>query len=304
MMTTPLRAPSRPNADGYKHLLLLQPRDPNALGEGTPLFFLPGAGGGETDFVQLYARLIRHMGGDRPVYGFVATGLANGGPFPASVEHMSAAYVAELCTVQPAGPYLLAGEDLGGRVAFEMARQLIDAGEDVALFALLNSIFYHQDALPHLTSNFRLKRAWHRNVTSRWRQFRRIPISQWPERLRLLARNARTALLPATSVQREAHRTRSERWAYVNTLHAYKPATLRADRSSQPDSKNPQGDAYVKRVVLLVTSDRATNAAEWQEHVRGQVVVRVIPGDRLSYLAEHAGTTAACLRTEMNAALA
>lgn len=41
-------------------------------------------------------------------------------------------------SLQPAGPYLLAGWSFGAVVAFEMARQLTGAGEEVGLLALLD----------------------------------------------------------------------------------------------------------------------------------------------------------------------
>jgi thioesterase domain-containing protein len=52
---------------------------------------------------------------------------------------MAAGYLAAARTVQPHGPYLLGGWSMGGVVAFEMARQLREAGEEVALLALLDS---------------------------------------------------------------------------------------------------------------------------------------------------------------------
>jgi thioesterase domain-containing protein len=52
---------------------------------------------------------------------------------------MAAGYRAAVQGVQPAGPYLLAGFSFGGIVAFEMARQLTAAEEEVALLALLDA---------------------------------------------------------------------------------------------------------------------------------------------------------------------
>jgi thioesterase domain-containing protein len=51
---------------------------------------------------------------------------------------MATGYVKALRTVQPQGPYLLGGWSFGGLVAFEMARQLWQQGERVALLALLD----------------------------------------------------------------------------------------------------------------------------------------------------------------------
>ncbi|WP_293250945.1 thioesterase domain-containing protein [Microcoleus sp. PH2017_21_RUC_O_A] len=56
-----------------------------------------------------------------------------------SVADLATRYLKEIQKHQPKGPYLLAGESLGGLVAFEMAHQLHLQGEEVALLGLLDS---------------------------------------------------------------------------------------------------------------------------------------------------------------------
>src|SRR5207244_4791795 len=48
-------------------------------------------------------------------------------------------YIKEMRQVQPAGPYLLGGHSLGGMIAFEMACQLHEQGEQVELLALFDA---------------------------------------------------------------------------------------------------------------------------------------------------------------------
>jgi pimeloyl-ACP methyl ester carboxylesterase len=50
---------------------------------------------------------------------------------------MAERYLEEIRTVQPTGPYLLAGWSLGGSVAFEMAQRLVRGGERMALLVLI-----------------------------------------------------------------------------------------------------------------------------------------------------------------------
>jgi thioesterase domain-containing protein len=52
---------------------------------------------------------------------------------------MARDYIAEIRMVQPQGPYLLGGFSGGGIVAYEMARQLLEAGESVALVVMLDT---------------------------------------------------------------------------------------------------------------------------------------------------------------------
>jgi amino acid adenylation domain-containing protein/FkbH-like protein len=112
----------------------LVPIQPN--GARPPLFLVHGAGGG---MFWGYTNLARHLGDDQPVYAFRSRGL-DGLPEFASIQEMATAYVANLRSFRPHGPYCLGGYCFGGNVAYEMARQLRATGETVAVLALLNSI--------------------------------------------------------------------------------------------------------------------------------------------------------------------
>lgn len=58
----------------------------------------------------------------------------------ATVEALAAHYVSLLRTVQPTGPYHIGGHSFGGLVAFEMAQQLVSAGEQVAALILMDTL--------------------------------------------------------------------------------------------------------------------------------------------------------------------
>ena len=57
---------------------------------------------------------------------------------------MAADYVAEIRGVQPHGPYFLAGYSFGGRVSFEIAQQLVRAGERVSFLGMIDTTFRDQ----------------------------------------------------------------------------------------------------------------------------------------------------------------
>jgi thioesterase domain-containing protein len=100
---------------------------------GSPLFVVPGVGGRVFELVPLASRLA-----GRPFYGFEATELDEAGSGKRRIEDLARQYIADMCSVQPHGPYFLGGVCFGAFVAFEMARQLTDAGERVECLALLD----------------------------------------------------------------------------------------------------------------------------------------------------------------------
>jgi thioesterase domain-containing protein len=55
------------------------------------------------------------------------------------MQDIAADNVARMRTMQPGGPYFLAGQCFGGRVVYEMARQLEAAGERVGLLIMLDA---------------------------------------------------------------------------------------------------------------------------------------------------------------------
>ena len=107
-------------------------------GEGGPRqpFFLVAGMFGNVLNLRHLAQL---MGGDRPFYGLQARGLLGDQAPHDSLPEAAADYIAEMRQVQPNGPYLLGGFSGGGLTAWEMARQLRAAGEEVSVLALLDT---------------------------------------------------------------------------------------------------------------------------------------------------------------------
>jgi phthiocerol/phenolphthiocerol synthesis type-I polyketide synthase E len=111
-----------------------------AGGSRPPLFCMHGAGG----TVMMYRDLARHLGDDQPFYGLQSQGLDGSCPPLTSLAEMAAVYVKEIRRVQPHGPYFIAGYCMGGTVAFEVAQQLRELGEPIALLALFDTMNWHK----------------------------------------------------------------------------------------------------------------------------------------------------------------
>ena len=101
-----------------------------------PAFYLVHGVGGN---ILNFSHLANLLGADQPVYGLQSQGLDGKKPVLTRVEDMAAVYVEEIRRFQTEGPYYLGGMSFGGRVAFEIARQLHAQGQRVALLALLDS---------------------------------------------------------------------------------------------------------------------------------------------------------------------
>ena len=105
-------------------------------GNKVPIYIVHGAG----LHVLLFNTLADLMCADQPVYALQAHGL-NGIDRPYDcIEDIAAHYVSEIVRHNPNGPYALAGYSFGGTIAFEMAKQLTNAGRTVTLVGLLDTV--------------------------------------------------------------------------------------------------------------------------------------------------------------------
>ena len=114
-------------------LVLMQPE-----GSRPPIFFVHPIGGHVFRFVNL----VRHLGNDHPFYGLQARGLAElaeEGMHHQTIEEMAAEYLEAVREVQPHGPYFIGGWSFGGFVAFEIAQQLRQQGQQIGLLAIIDA---------------------------------------------------------------------------------------------------------------------------------------------------------------------
>lgn len=103
-------------------------------GSQPPLFLIHARG----TSIMLYRELANYLGSEQPVYALQPRGLTGEEEPLKQIEAMAKNYLEEIKTVQPKGPYFLGGYSLGGKIAFEMAQQLLQQGEQISLLALLD----------------------------------------------------------------------------------------------------------------------------------------------------------------------
>ena len=88
---------------------------------------------------HLYKDIAYYLGDHHPVYGLQSQGMDGNEPLQTKFENMAESYIKEIKSVQPVGPYYIGGYCLGGIIAFEIAQQLKQAGDNVAIIAMIET---------------------------------------------------------------------------------------------------------------------------------------------------------------------
>lgn len=232
-------------------------------GTRPPLFFLHGdLNGGGYYCLNLATRL----GSAQPLHAIDPHGL-HGVPVPPTIEAMAEDQLVTLRSLQPTGPYRLAGHCNGGLVAFEMACRLETQGERVSVLVLIAA-----------------------DVRSR--SVPSGPDRSWSYLLGYYGQRLRRLVLPPASppaadsrgarALAERRRTHTERLAvYGQVLRAYVP------------------HPYAGRVILLWPREEPIrhpgDATQGWGSVAPNLAVWDIPGGHLSCVTTHAGAVAAAL---------
>ena len=116
---------------GTRHLVQLA-KGPASV---APIFLVHPIGG----HVYFYLPLAKRLAQSATIFGIQAQGVDGEAEPLTTIEAMATLYIAAIRTVQPSGPYRIAGSSFGGTVCFEMARQLEQAGDSLELLALIDS---------------------------------------------------------------------------------------------------------------------------------------------------------------------
>lgn len=246
--------------DPWAPLVSIRPQ-----GSQLPLFLVHAVGGN----VLNYRALADAMPEGIPVYGLQALGL-DGRTAPLdSVEKMAERYVREIRSVQPHGPYHLAGGSMGGIIAYEMAQQLVAAGERVGLLGLVDTsaefgIRYRDEARRGLSARVQ-------------RLQRRMQGQSLGERLQTLG-GVLNGRMQARQMRQQAQQARD---SGVELPHSVRYAELEAThmRAYVKYVVRPYPDSLVLfRATEQPPELRAKPMLGWESMV-GEVEVVSIPGD-------------------------
>lgn len=244
-------------------------------GTKPPFIWLHTLGGGGGGGLLRYRALANLLGEDQPSFGIEAPHE----PFT-NIKAMATAYIEMLKTMQPHGPYYLGGYCFAANVAFEMACQLEDRGEKVAMLAVLESM--PPEAMHRRTrvtpKNFG---AFGHNLAYWLRDFfARPPRLVGADLLRLLEK-----IRPRKSVGPNFRELGEvlDLSEYPAAFRHYAEVHYRAMRQYQPG-------VYGGRITLFRSRTRPLFKFDpwlgWRPHVKGGIDLKIVRGKHESFLEE------------------
>ena len=256
----------RPN---WTHLVPMQVRQAGSKQSSRPPFFLCAGMFGN---VMNLRHLAGHIGNDQPFYGLQAMGVDGRSAPHTTFEEQAAAYLEEVREVQPQGPYFLGGFSGGGIVAYEMARQLREAGEVVGALVMLDTWVPFEQLLT---------REDRREMHKQRFQARGIRYA-WEILYNRFQRNRKRL---SQIVNARAGKLRPYEFAESNIELAFRSALVAYDTPEY------SGDIALMRPKLdvaheLSSGNRVSSDAnyvyqdnDWSRHCTGEISVFEVPGD-------------------------
>lgn len=251
-----------------------------STGSKPPVFCIYG--------ILLYQDLVNQLDPDRPVYGvylqeevdLLKTGnidLYNS--IFTSVPTIAARYLQAIRTLQPHGPYHLAGESFGGVVAFEMAQQLQAEGEEVALVALFDSLAPNSFARMPLTQRLKLH----------WKMLSKQGLPYFLEKVQPLMQSLQQKF--STKIDKVSQQSPTSAEAVPQAVSEKAQHDIR-DEVRQWASKSYVPQPYSGRMVLFRAMERDAFEADydrdlgWAAVAAGSFEIFDVPGDHLGILKE------------------
>lgn len=268
-----IRGEAKPQA--WSTIVDIQPK-----GSKRPIFWIHSLGGDGGGGFFYYRRLASLLGEDQPSFGIRSPQE----PFD-KIESMAAYYIRALKEAQPQGPYQLGGFCFGGIVAYEMARQLEAAGDQVALLAILESGPPNLDKLrDHLPRSARFSIE---NVYENLRDFVSHPAHEQVAMVKRKARKVREKLVrrngEAANQPPPALNELIDMSKYPKDYVKYAETHWKALESYVPGPYNGTVHLFRARKQPLRVTDPSLG---WNVVAPGRVSIAVIPGTHESMVTD------------------
>jgi amino acid adenylation domain-containing protein len=272
---------------GRENLLqsLIVPLHPE--GDQPPIFG-PHASGGN---VWCYKEILQYLGADQPFFGIQPREPENGMVvYHTEIEAMSTDYVQAIRGFQPVGPYYLAGWSMGGVIAYEMARQLKQQGQEIGMLALIDTGVPEAKESEYnwavLLWIFALDLGFPREFVDRGTAW--VPKPQMVELRNLWSEARKLKLVPAEMTLIEFRKLFDIFKIYANTTRRYNPQpydgriSLFLPEDDFASIFNEDWDSATRKA----TQTKVTPVEGWGRLATGGVDVHKIPGNHFSILHE------------------
>lgn len=252
-----------------------------STGSKTPFFCIHGVTG---DILWL-KELADLMDDEQPFYGVQARGLdGEAEPFD-RLEEMAAYYLQQIRQVQPHGPYYLGGYCMGGDIAYEVARQLQAAGEEVPVLTVLDPPPANFSERAPLNGRFLLD--FVRNSPYWFREFMRLGGGEISSRVRRKGRVAlRSIWQKIRAKSGESNLSASDVIDQADDLPKHRQQVIESHLEALIHYTHP---GYDGEVIIFEAQSRpflnpATSADEWVDYVSRPLIRRIVPGSHSSML--------------------
>jgi amino acid adenylation domain-containing protein len=243
-------------------------------GSKPPLFLMHVLGGN----LLVYGALARYMDPGQPLYGLQPLGMNNGQVLHTRVETMAPEYIREIRALQAHGPYYLGGFSFGGKVAFEIARQLRNEGEEIALLALLDTYLAPPELVREKIVRFT------RRIRHHSRSLRMLPVRDEIYYLKERLKTVKKVVTGETRREREQNTYKLDDGVPPSVKKAI-DAFYQASRTYNPKK-------FDGRVTLFRAKDperggdRRDPTLGWERWAQKGVEIHEVPGNHISMIDE------------------
>ena len=245
-------------------------------GNKAPLF-CPHAAGGN---VLIYRNLAPYLGENQPIYGLQPKGL-DGKEAPLErFEDIADYYLEAMLTIQPKGPYYLAGLSSGGKLAMGIAQKLIDRGEKVAFLAMFDT---YGPGYPKLMSATSVPRY----ILIRLRQifdnhWNNLLLLEPKQKLEYLAEKLKIIPQETMKIVREY---------YWRTGKKLPPALQKVQEANRKAVKRYDPKIYTGKLTLFRAEKQPLGCVPdrylgWENRVTGGIEIQDVPGYHASVITE------------------
>ncbi len=262
--------------------LVLREGDPRR-----PVFCIHGCLGGVLGFRALGT----HLGEEYTFYGIRAQGLYGESRPHKKYAEMADCYAKEIQSVQPEGPYILASGGAGGWIAMEVARNLMEKGQEVELLFLFDVIYRRADGVTGLE--------WNRHAPPDVATPNMDPgLSEKPMGWRnwwavRYLKKRRLTKAPLVFIMRSCKKLFWTFFAYSLIARRVGFVRRRIDYSHRVRTLQAKAfweyvpKPYSGRIIYFLSRDRKEYFnSNWHELARGGIEIHEMPGEHVAMLGE------------------